>query len=343
MSPRLTSSSTSAPASRDSAITRSSTAMPAAAEPLVERRLRLDHRARTARAPRRRSARTAPARRRRRSRPHSCSSAACGSMPAQSGPRASDGGVERGRRRVGHAWSLLRVRARRRGGRRWSGRGGARCRPGRRVGAGARNGAGVVGGGDAAAGRRSASVGQVGVHLGDAPQRQRTDRGPAEPAGTAVGQRRGQRVADDDGVGAGVERRCARVSTTRTHVGAQLGEHRACRAAGRGARPRRPPAAWNGSRTSKTPPPRASGAERFTSTPSTPGRAAEPAGELGVLPQRARRRSRRRQARLLRPTTAARWPGTARARGSAKPTALTRPLGVSTMRGGGAAGSRRRG
>ena len=49
----------------------------------------LTHRDHAAPAPRPRSARTAPARRRRRSAPSRRSSAACGSMPAQSGPRSS--------------------------------------------------------------------------------------------------------------------------------------------------------------------------------------------------------------------------------------------------------------
>ena len=125
MSPRLTSSTTSAPASRAVATTRSRTAMPrepwrsknadcglttATCGPTPRRRCR---------AKRSRPATSSV-------RPQASSSAACGSMPAQSGPRSSMAACEPGAEglgAVGHRRLLTRRRgARERGGVR-SGRG----------------------------------------------------------------------------------------------------------------------------------------------------------------------------------------------------------------------------
>ena len=95
MSPRFTSSSTSAPAARDSAITRSSTAMPR----LPNRSKNADcglttatygATASTAVSANRSSPATSSVR------PHSCSSAACGSIPTQNGPRSARAACEAG-------------------------------------------------------------------------------------------------------------------------------------------------------------------------------------------------------------------------------------------------------
>ena len=95
MSPRLTSSTTSAPAvaaSRDRALEHGDAGR---AERLEERRLRLDHRGRRRRTPRRRSGEALEPGRRRRSVPRPRSSAACGSMPTHSEPRASSAASRR--------------------------------------------------------------------------------------------------------------------------------------------------------------------------------------------------------------------------------------------------------
>ena len=135
---------------------------PAAAEALVERRLRLDHRRRAARPPRRRSARTARARRRRRSAPSRRAAPACGSMPTQNGPRSAIAACRRAPK-VSSTVSSGRGRAASpRGGGGVVEQRGADLDGGR---AGVEEAASVGGGGDAAA-TDDRDVGQGGVHLG---------------------------------------------------------------------------------------------------------------------------------------------------------------------------------
>ena len=93
--------------------------------------------------------------------------------------------------------------------------------------------------------------------------------GPLSPPGRPSGSPAGQRVADHDGGGPGVDDGPGALHDPH-QVGAQLGQHRQAAGSSRCTAATAPPA-WNGSRTSKTPLPSAAGADRFTSTAATPG------------------------------------------------------------------------
>ena len=234
MSPRLT-SSTHQRAGRAAAraTRRSSTAMPARAEQLEERRLRLDHRGRVARTPRRRCRRSASSPSTSSGSPHGSSSAG-----VRVDAHAQRAAVRRGRRRGARAErSLARPasvpRPRSHAGR--SAAAGGRSRPRRRAersrarrgpaSSSARMRIGAVGSPNTAVPTDTADapartncsasspvrmppmprIGRCGsacVHLPDAAHRDRPDRRPGQAAGDPA-ERRAQRVGVDHHARAG--------------------------------------------------------------------------------------------------------------------------------------------
>ena len=244
--------------------------------------------------------------------PHSSSRAACGSIPAHSGPRAATAACRRAPN--GSVMRLLLRQFLELGDEPVGGGGVVQERgadlDGHR--AGAQERAHVRDGADAAGGDQG-HVGQRRVRVGQAAQGQRPDRGAAQPSGAPVGQRGRQRVADDDGVGAGLDHG-ARGLDHPEHVGAELGQHRdAARqvAADRGDHP----AGLEGlADVEDVRSGRVGGGQVDLAGPRRRGRCP------GVGPGRRTppwccRRSTRPPGRPGGPARAARWPGTARGPG----------------------------
>ena len=179
-------------------------------------------------------------------------------------------------------------------------------------------------------------AGQLGADLGHAAQRDGEDGGPAEPGLPAVGHRRGQRVADHDGVRTRVRGRCGRSrrrGPRRCGAWPAPGRH----GAGRGG-PRRRRSRRGRARARRTPRScGASGEERLTSIAETPGdrpsRRASSAYSPSVLP--AIETTTRVPCWASQGSSVARKPSRP---GFCRPTAWTRPDGVSTMRGCGPPG-----
>ena len=337
MSPRFTSSSTSAPASRRGGDHPLEDRDAAAAEALVERRLRLDHRDvrrhrldRGEREPLQPGDVVARA-------PRRAAATPCGSMPAQNGPRSRMAACTRAPNVIGSfrktVIRFLQLGHQPGGGGGVVQQGGADLDGGR---AGGEERAGVVGVRDPPA-ADDLRLRHLGAHLGDAAQRERPDRRAAQPAGPPVGQRGRQRVADHHGAGAGVERRCAR---SRPPGPRRSGAWPApaSRAAGR-AGPRRRRSRRGTARGRRRPGYRWRRRGQVHLDPGDARATGRAAGPARRTPPATGRRSTRTCARPAAPATAARWPGSGRGRGSAGRSRCTSPDGVSTIRGAGPPGA----
>ena len=321
MSPRLTSSSTSAPAARAVGDHPLEDGDAAAAEALVERRLRLDHRRRAARPPRPRRART-------RSRPATSSVRPhCGEQP---GVRVDAGAELAARRRAaawrrvaeGHGWSLVWRCSR--GS--WPGRATSRravvgsCSravPTWTAAAPAsRNGADVVGGRRCRRGD-DGRVGQGGDDLG----RRSAARAAGSPGRSARrgGRRASRRAARCRRPPRRRRRRArrGRVSTTRSRSGRSLASTGRPRGRSRWTAATTV-AAWNGSRTSKHRcRPRRRAPSRLTSIPATPGERPSRRASSAYSPSERPATETNDPGALLHQPRAARWRGSGRGRGSA--------------------------
>ena len=174
---------------------------------------------------------------------------------------------------------------RRRCGRRWSGRAAARCRPGRRW----RRRRGSCGRRRRRRCRRRRRPGRPGsaAHT-SATQRSASGRiaGPLSPPGRPSGIAAGSALPTTTAAAPASRTRAGALHDA-DHVAAELGQHRhaAGQVAVRRRRRRSRRGTARGRRRRRWP--AASGEERLTSIAETPGRAAQPPGQLGVLPQRA--------------------------------------------------------